>query len=453
MTERFKKKYTNNKYPNKIFYSNMILSEIQLNKFIEKNKEIKLVNTTKDNIIIEPLLKNYLDNKINNKLYKIDNRDIILQNTFKYIYYNTLTGIYIKILNNKVKIFYLFYNEDYKNDWIHNIKFPNFYKNLNRKFINNDKSKWSVNNCIIDNRTFTNEAKDSMEFNRLLEFKYFLKLVCEKYKIKDIDFFINRRDFPIIRNDNKHPYYHVYDTIKNNNTRSYIPVFSQSTSPEYADIPFVNVDDITLLTNITFPPKNSKITFPTVLKWDDKKNVAFFRGTATGCGVLIETNQRIKLASMSYKLNNKNLLDAGLISWNRRDKVWNKNMTLINPKKLGFPLVDKVSPQEQQKYKYLIHVDGHVSAYRLTRELYSGSVILLVKSPNNYSLWITPLLKEWVHYVPVKADLSDLIQKITWCQTNDSKCRKIAETSLKMAHTYLTLDYALKYTAYSLNSI
>ena len=453
MNDRFKKKYTNPKYPNIKLYSNMLLSELQLNKFIEKNKEVKLINTSKDNIILEPILKNYLDNKINNELFKISNRDIILEKTFKYIYYNTLTGIYIKILNNKVKIFYLFYNEDYKNDWINNINIPNFYKNLNRKYVNKDKSKWSINNCIIDNRKITNEAKESMEFNRLLEFKYFLKLVCKKYKIKDIDFFINRRDFPIIRNDGKHPYTHVFDTIEKYNTKAFIPVFSQSTSPKYADIPFVNVDDITLLTNSTFPPKNNKITIPTILDWKNKLNVAFFRGTATGCGVVAETNQRIKLATISYKLNNKKILDAGLVSWNKRDKIWNKKMTLINPKKLGFPLVEKVPPQEQQKYKYLIHVDGHVSAYRLTRELYSGSVILLVKSPNNYSLWITPLLKEWIHYVPIKADLSDLIDKIKWCQNNDSKCKIIADNALKLAKEYITLDNALKYTAYILNKI
>lgn len=453
MNTQFKKKYKNKKYPDKTFYSNMILSENQLNNFLKNNNKIKLLNNNKDNIKLNSKLEEYLNNKINNKLYKIEknNRDIILEKTFKYIYYNTLTGIYVKIINNQLKIFYLFYNEDYKNDWINNINIPKFYKNLNRKNINKDKSKWSVNNCIIDNRTITNDTKEKMEFNRLLEFKYFLKLLCKKYTIKDIDFFINRRDFPIVRNDGKHPYNHAYNNIKHHSTNKFIPIFSQSTSPKHTDIPIINIDDITMLTNITYPPKNSKITIPTLIPWDEKKNVAFFRGTATGCGVLQENNQRIKLAKVSFDLNDVNILDAGLVSWNYRDKLYQKKMTLINPKKLGFPLVNKVSPQEQLKYKYIIHVDGHVAAYRLSRELYSGSVILLVKSENNYSLWITPLLKEWEHYVPIKKDLSDLIDKIKWCQSHDKECKNIANNALKLAREYITLEYSLKYFSYCLN--
>ena len=129
----------------------------------------------------------------------------------------------------------------------------------------------------------------------------------------------------------------------------------KSTSSEYADIPIVNVDDIRLLTKIAYPPTNKLSLLPKFVKWDDKKNIAFFRGTATGCGVNEKTNQRIKLAKLSYLLNNKNLLDAGLIGWNYRNKIYNKQLTIINPRKLGFPLLNKVSPDEQAYYKYIIH--------------------------------------------------------------------------------------------------
>lgn len=338
MNNNFKKKYTNSKYPDKLFYSNMILSEEQLNNFIKNNKKIEINNINNNfDITIDSKIKKFLDKKINNNLfYKIkDSTNTILEKTFKYIYFNTLTGIYVKIIDNKVKLFYLFYNENYKNDWINNIKIPNFYNKLNRNSINEDRDKWSLNNCIIDNRKISNEAKNKMEFNRLLEFKYFLKLLCKKYKIKDVEFFINRRDFPILRNDGKHPYYHVYDKLTKYKSDKYIPIFSQSTSPEYADIPITNIDDITMLTKNSYPPKYDKINIPTLIPWNEKKNVAIFRGTATGCGVTPDTNQRLKLAKISYELNDKNLLDAGVVTWNFRDKIYNKKMTLINPKKLG----------------------------------------------------------------------------------------------------------------------
>ena len=264
---------------------------------------------------------------------------------------------------------------------------------------------------------------------------------------------INRRDFPVLRYDNLHPYTHVYNNISKFKNNKFIPVFSQSTSPDYADIPIINIDDIKLFTKMSYPPNNNISSLPKLVKWSEKKNIALFRGTATGCGVTEDTNQRIKLAKLSYKYNNKNVIDAGLTSWNYRNKIYNKKMTVINPKKLGFPLVNTVSPSEQSYYKYLIHVDGHVSAYRLTRELYSGSLLLIVKSPNNYSMWFTSLLKPYEHYIPIKEDLSDLIEKILWCQQNDDKCKKIAYTSYNLAINELTLDKALKYMAYTLNKI
>ena len=454
MSYTFKKKYFNSKYPHLKLYTNMLLDNKQLLKFIEKNKLIILSNQKNiSSIKINNILQTYLDNKINHEIYNIINQNLSSEKTLLYVFHNVLTGIYVKIINNKIKIFYLFYNEDYKNDWLDTVFISNKIKKKLSYNFNKDSKSWSVNNCIINNRNIKNKNTDNLEFNRLLEFKYLLKLVCKKYIIKDCEFIINRRDFPILRYDKKHPYTHVYNEVSKYNNNKFIPVFSQSTSSEYADIPIVNVDDIRLLTKIAYPPTNKLTSLPKFVKWDDKKNIAFFRGTATGCGVNEKTNQRIKLAKLSYLLNNKNLLDAGLIGWNYRNKIYNKQLTIINPRKLGFPLLNKVSPDEQAYYKYIIHIDGHVSAYRLTRELYSGSLLLIVKSPKNYSMWFTPLLKEYVHYIPIKEDLSDLIDIIKWCNNNDKKCKEIAKASYDLAINDLTLDKALDYMAYSLNNL
>ena len=34
------------------------------------------------------------------------------------------------------------------------------------------------------------------------------------------------------------------------------------------------------------------------------------------------------------------------------------------------------------------------------------------------------LLQPWVHYIPVKADLSDLVERIHWARDNDDKAKK-----------------------------
>jgi predicted metal-dependent hydrolase len=49
------------------------------------------------------------------------------------------------------------------------------------------------------------------------------------------------------------------------------------------------------------------------------------------------------------------------------------------------------------------------------------------------------------HYVPIKEDLSDLIQKIQWCRDNDKKCEQIAKNGLDFFRTYLQKDGVLQY--------
>ena len=41
---------------------------------------------------------------------------------------------------------------------------------------------------------------------------------------------------------------------------------------------------------------------------------------------------------------------------------------------------------EQSNFKYIVHIDGHVSAYRLGKELSLGSTIIKVKSRGNYKV-------------------------------------------------------------------
>ena len=58
--------------------------------------------------------------------------------------------------------------------------------------------------------------------------------------------------------------------------------------------------------------------------WENKKPTAIFRGSSTGEGITIETNQRLKVAYLSHitKTDEKNIpyLDAGITKWNLRPK-------------------------------------------------------------------------------------------------------------------------------------
>ena len=104
---------------------------------------------------------------------------------------------------------------------------------------------------------------------------------------------------------------------------------------------------------------------------------------------------------------------------------------------------ESLTPDKLVKFKYIIHICGHVSAYRLSFELSLGSVILLVDS--EWRLWFQHLLIPYVHYVPVKSDLSDIYEQIKWCKDNDDKCSEIVNNARLFYETYLNKESILTY--------
>lgn len=102
-----------------------------------------------------------------------------------------------------------------------------------------------------------------------------------------------------------------------------------------------------------------------------------------------------------------------------------------NPDKYKKELVKpKVAISEFLKYKYLPVVDGNDKSSSLGWILSSGSVPLM-PIPRFHSWICEPWLKPGVHFVEVKRDFSDLLEKIKWCKNNDETCKEIAENGKK----------------------
>lgn len=149
------------------------------------------------------------------------------------------------------------------------------------------------------------------------------------------------------------------------------------------------------------------------------------------------------------------LLDAALTGWNRRDKkLGSKPMTFVRERNFGFAAGAQnfVPIFEQSRYKYLIYVEGHCAACRYGFMMRLGSVILKVESRCVADrMWFFPLLRPYVDHVPIRADLSDLADKIRWCRSNDSACRAIARNAKKLWEMNISkqglLDYVQLVTA------
>lgn len=71
------------------------------------------------------------------------------------------------------------------------------------------------------------------------------------------------------------------------------------------------------------------------------------------------------------------------------------------------------------QYKYQINIDGTVAAYRLPYLLAGDSVVL--KQDSSYYEHFYNELQPWEHYIPIRADLGDLLEKIQWAREHDEE--------------------------------
>jgi hypothetical protein len=79
----------------------------------------------------------------------------------------------------------------------------------------------------------------------------------------------------------------------------------------------------------------------------------------------------------------------------------------------------------------LVNVDGTVAAYRLPYLLLGNSAVL--KQESAYFEHFYPRLEPFRHFIPLKRDLSDLIEKIKWAKNNDEKVAEIVEAANQVA--------------------
>jgi hypothetical protein len=60
-------------------------------------------------------------------------------------------------------------------------------------------------------------------------------------------------------------------------------------------------------------------------------------------------------------------------------------------------------------------------------------------------MWYYPLLVDGVDHIAVKADLSDLEEKIRWCINHDDECRRIVANARALHDKILNRDGMLDY--------
>ena len=180
------------------------------------------------------------------------------------------------------------------------------------------------------------------------------------------------------------------------------------------------------------------------IAWEDKEEKLFWRGTpwdGKKFGMYNFDNwttlPRGRLVYESQK--HPDLIDAAFSQY--PDKCAEQSLEQCK-KILGD--IRFISWDQTLRYKYQMAIDGVTCSFPATQwKLLSGSLTFKQDSPD--IMYFYGELVPWKHYIPVKNDLSDLLEKIQWAKTHDAEAKIIAQNGRTFALEHLMPEHILQY--------
>lgn len=174
----------------------------------------------------------------------------------------------------------------------------------------------------------------------------------------------------------------------------------------------------------------------TVSPWNKRKNRVTWRGSVTGNGLTYSTPfefdnlELLPRVRMCLKLLNHPHTDVAIVinKWIEQDAFAYQKLVEAG---IAKPTIQQ---EEWLGFKFAIDIDGNTNAWQnFFSRMLMGCCVIKIDSFQNYQQWYYHQLEPWKHYVPAKADLSDLKEKIEWCQANLDECEQIATNAQKIA--------------------
>jgi len=220
-----------------------------------------------------------------------------------------------------------------------------------------------------------------------------------------------------------------------------LPVFVHYSDVAHRDVPIPapwSWDE----TQHAFPQPWVKVRAGCATPWSQRDSVLYFRGGCNGPtrgwrGPLWKFYPRKRANQLSAAHTGQ--IDAGVydhcdspklskIEWGW-DAAMEREMSARAPKKP----IDKFAAN--CAHKHLLHIDGNAASSRLASELHVGSTIFKQDSFSNEYFY--PLLRPYVHYVPVAASLHDVPEKLAWAKAHPQQAEAIANAGKQFAREHL----------------
>ena len=138
-------------------------------------------------------------------------------------------------------------------------------------------------------------------------------------------------------------------------------------------------------------------------------------------GTIASSDERKWLEMLSMKFPDKIYVD---------DPAWEQNRVYV-------PMTDLA------EYKYVLDIRGYGWTDRVKVLMQLARPLFLVERP--YVEWYFSDLVPMVHYIPVKEDLSDLIDKYEYIEDRPDEYRRIVDGMQEFADRHFSADAVMRY--------
>ncbi|XP_061642131.1 protein O-glucosyltransferase 1 isoform X2 [Phyllopteryx taeniolatus] len=233
-------------------------------------------------------------------------------------------------------------------------------------------------------------------------------------KLPDLEMVVNVRDYPQVPNWVQPP----------------LPVFSFSKTSDYKDIMYpawtfweggpavwpIYPTGLGRWDLMRHDLKKSAAQWP----WQKKESKVFFRGSRT-------SPERDPLILLSRDM--PELVNAEYT----KNQAWKSDKDT-----LGRPPAKEISLVDHCKYKYLFNFRGVAASFRFKHLFLCGSLVFHVG--DEWQEFFYPQLKPWVHYIPVKQDLSDVRELLQFVKDNDAIAQEIAIRGMEFISEHLQMQ-------------
>ncbi|XP_066157436.1 protein O-glucosyltransferase 2-like [Euwallacea fornicatus] len=242
--------------------------------------------------------------------------------------------------------------------------------------------------------------------------------LTRKAKVPDTEFFVNLGDWPLSKHDlpEKYP---IFSWCGSMDSYDIIMPTYELTEASIENMGRVMLDMLSVQGNVaeTFNNREPKL---------------FWRGRDSNRG-------RLNLITLSR--DNPDLFNVSLTNF----------FFFRDEEDIYGPKTDHVSFFKFFDYKYQLAIDGTVAPYRTPFLLAGGSLVF--KPHSKYYEYFYHDLEPLIHYIPVKSDLSDLVEKLIWAKNNNDKAQVIVQNGQTFANNNLLPQHIFCYYAHLLNEL